>query len=111
MISYACCPLPLCALAAILSISCCSFQNLLSVLAPILEKNRKSNRNRIEEGPKLQCLKCMQEFARYLGRESPDPAKEAPSFSEQGRWYGLKSLVAAGASHFDNGVWGLGMSL
>ncbi|KAJ6665574.1 hypothetical protein lerEdw1_003417 [Lerista edwardsae] len=59
-------------------------QNLLSVLAPIVEKNRKSNRNRTEEGPKFQCLKCMQEFARYLGRESPDPAKETPSFAEQG---------------------------
>ncbi|XP_066487598.1 serine/threonine-protein kinase 11-interacting protein [Tiliqua scincoides] len=59
-------------------------QNVLTVLAPILEKNRKSNRDQTED-PKLQCLKCMQEFpgCLMLRRESPDPVKETSAFPEQ----------------------------
>ncbi|XP_053102711.1 serine/threonine-protein kinase 11-interacting protein isoform X2 [Hemicordylus capensis] len=59
-------------------------QNLLRVLAPTLEKNQKKSRD--DGGPKLQCLKCKQEFAGglLLRRETPGPAKGTPAFSEQG---------------------------
>ncbi|XP_044293983.1 serine/threonine-protein kinase 11-interacting protein [Varanus komodoensis] len=60
-------------------------QDLLSVLVPTLEKNKEKTRGQAEGGPKLQCLKCKQEFAGcpMLGWQSPGPAKEAATFSEQ----------------------------
>ncbi|XP_063145036.1 serine/threonine-protein kinase 11-interacting protein isoform X2 [Candoia aspera] len=58
-------------------------QDLLRVLAPTLEKNRKNRQ--LAEGPKLQCLKCKQEF---LGFQMPQlqrqvATKESIAFSEQ----------------------------
>ncbi|XP_061465415.1 serine/threonine-protein kinase 11-interacting protein isoform X2 [Rhineura floridana] len=59
-------------------------QDLLRVLAPTLQENRK-NKGQAEGGPKLQCLKCKQEFAGswMLGRQNLGSAVDTSTFSEQ----------------------------
>ncbi|XP_077176951.1 serine/threonine-protein kinase 11-interacting protein isoform X2 [Paroedura picta] len=59
-------------------------QELLRVLKPTIEENGKKGRNQVGGGPKLQCLKCTQEFAvGLLCKRNPGPAEETSSFSDQ----------------------------
>nr|XP_056707007.1 serine/threonine-protein kinase 11-interacting protein [Euleptes europaea] len=59
-------------------------QELLRVLKPTVEENGKKGREQVEEGPKLQCLKCKREFAAgLLCLQNPGPATEMPAFSDQ----------------------------
>ncbi|XP_062972901.1 serine/threonine-protein kinase 11-interacting protein [Elgaria multicarinata webbii] len=75
-------------------------QDLLSVLAPILEKNKQKTRGQAEGGPKLQCLKCKQEFAESLmpGWQSPGPANDTAAFSEQGSTFPSEPMVCPSCS-------------
>ncbi|XP_015270004.1 PREDICTED: serine/threonine-protein kinase 11-interacting protein [Gekko japonicus] len=59
-------------------------QELLRVLKPTVEENRKKGREQAEGGSKLQCLKCTLEFAAdLLCQQNPGPADGMPAFSEQ----------------------------
>ncbi|XP_039210319.1 serine/threonine-protein kinase 11-interacting protein isoform X1 [Crotalus tigris] len=73
-------------------------QDLLRVLAPTLEKNRK-NRD-LAEGPKLQCLKCKQEFLGFqmLQLQRRVSTKESIALSEQDIAASGETIICPGCS-------------
>ncbi|KAM6461212.1 serine/threonine-protein kinase 11-interacting protein isoform 1-T1 [Liasis olivaceus] len=73
-------------------------QDLLRVLAPTLEKNRK-NRG-LAEGPKLQCLKCKQEFLGFqiFQLQRQVSTKESIAFSEQDVAASSETIICPGCS-------------
>ncbi|XP_032073836.1 serine/threonine-protein kinase 11-interacting protein isoform X1 [Thamnophis elegans] len=72
-------------------------KDLLRVLAPTLEKNRK-NRG-LAEGPKLQCLKCKQEFLGFQILQLQSQAtKEGTAMSEQEIAASSETIICPGCS-------------